>query len=110
MKKILISIVLQLLGFSTLFSQNLKDKTTGYSIDNYRGKTYIFDQNQTITESDAVGKYKTKPRTVYKGSRFTIEHVDSLTGELTIKFLPWKPTAKNDADTSTYSKLKINNV
>ena len=109
MKRIIILIILQLWGFNALFSQNLKDKTTVYTIDDYKGKTYIFDQNQIITESNAVGKYKTRPTTAYKGSRFTVEHVDSLTGELTIKFLPWKPMAKKNTDTLSYSKLKLNN-
>ena len=104
-KLILISL---LLGFNTAFSQTLPfTKSISYHNSIQNGKVFIFDQNETITNSNAVGQEKGSSVIAYKGSRFTIEHMDSLNGDLTIKFLPFKLVRQKN--TSKYSSTSLKN-
>ncbi|WP_158800555.1 hypothetical protein [Pedobacter sp. L105] len=108
--KKLVLIVL-LLGINTAFSQTLPfTKSLSYNSRTQNGKIFIFDQNETVTNSNAVGQEKGSAVIAYKGSRFTIEHIDSLNGDLTIKFLPFKlARQKNSPNTSKYTSASLKN-
>lgn len=90
---------LYLFAANSLFSQNLF-RLPRYSIKGQSGKVYIFNQNDTVVNSTALGQKIGPPIVAYKGTRFTIEHIDSLNGNLTIKFLPFKALIQNNANST----------
>src|SRR6202000_2776211 len=63
------------------------------TIETYKGKTYIFDGNVSVSSCDAVGNPDTSKSIIaYKGWLFTVEQLNNC--DLVIRFLNFKDTSK----------------
>jgi len=97
MKKVFNSLLL-VFTFSTFVFGNVPDTTKSYNMTNYKGKTFIFDANEQLSECSAVGSTDKSHRSVIvnRGSRFTVAHIDEHSGDLTIQFILWELPSKSD--------------
>ena len=98
MKKQLLLLISFFFFFFVSFSQE--------TIQKYKGKTYIFDSYEQVTECDPLGGNTVGTSTiVLKGSLFTIVRVPDST-HLVIKFLEWNKKDSAKREQFNFSKDK----